>query len=113
MSHRIKQVEKLIREELGGILLKEFEFPADSFFSIVRVKVSNDLKHATAWIDVIPVEKRNKVLNFLKKNIFDIQKFLNKKLKMKFVPKVKFAVDKTPDNVEKVYNLLQKVHDEK
>jgi ribosome-binding factor A len=111
-SRRIAQVQDLIANELGAILLKELEFPPGSFPNILRVKVAADLKNATVWLGVFPPEKRAEVLQVINANIGQIQRLLNKRLVMKFVPRLLFKIDTTSDQVARISELVSKIKSE-
>ena len=109
MSRRIEQVQDVIQKELGSILAREIEFPVGSFPNILRVKVSADLRQATVWLGVVPPAARSQVLETLNANSGEIQKILNKRLTMKFVPRLSFKIDKSIDKVIRVNELVDKI----
>lgn len=93
-SRRQEQVNSLLQKELGEILQTELEFPVGTLLTISRVEVSSSLEHADVFVTVLPDEQTEKILELLQKNIYRLQKILDKKLFLKFVPKVRFFVDK-------------------
>ncbi|MFC1618239.1 30S ribosome-binding factor RbfA [Patescibacteria group bacterium] len=107
MSRRTEQVQDLIQQELGKILIREIEFPVGAFPNILRVSVSPDLRNATVWVGVVPPKMRGKVLKTIERNIGRIQSLLNKRLYMKFVPQLRFEIDSTIDKVDRVARLLE------
>lgn len=112
MSRRTEQVQDVIQKELGAILSRDIEFPTGSFPNIVKVKVAADLKNATVWLGVIPSEARSRVLKTVEANIGSIQKTLNKRLTMKFVPRLLFKIDTSIDKVVRVNELVDKIQAE-
>jgi len=112
-SRRIKQVNELIRHELAEIINKEIEFPESCLITIEKVETSGDLEKVKIWISVLPIEYRGKVLNLLKKNIYHLQKILDNKLVMKFVPKIHFCLDRSEEEAERVNVLLDKIKKER
>lgn len=112
MSRRVIQVQDLIQKELGKILARDVEFEPGIFPNILRVDVSPDLKNATVYMGVVPPTARKDVIKTINKQIGDIQGTLNKLLYMKFVPRLTFKIDTTIDNVDKVNQLLKKIHTE-
>lgn len=112
MKRRVIQIQDLIARELAGVFTREVEFPLGAFPSIIKVKVSEDLRHALVWIGVVPPEKRPDVLECLNKNIYHIQAFLNKRLTMKFPPRLLFKIDTTSDKVQRIEELVEKIHKE-
>jgi len=110
VSRRLKQVADLIARELEPILLREVEFPPGAFPNIIKVEVAADLKNATVWLGVVPPEKREEVLAVINKNIGEVQRTLNKRLTMKFTPRLSFKVDTTSDKVARVQELVEEIH---
>lgn len=111
MPHRLEKINQLLKKEIGQILLKELDF-ADVLVTITTVETSVDLKQAKIMISVLPFEKSQKVLEILNRQIFDFQQILNKKLKMKSVPKIYFKIDEGGKQQAKIIELLNKIGNE-
>ena len=109
MSNRIQRVNSLIKNELSYIFLKEIEFPKKSLVTITRVETSVDLSQTRVYISVMPVEEKDKVFDILKKRIYDIQQKLNRKLKMRPVPKIKFQNEEKTKNAARIEELLEEI----
>lgn len=110
-SFRIKKVNKLILELMSQILQTECQFPANSLVTILGVETSKDLLYSKITMSVFPAEKRQIVLDYLNKNIYELQQFLNKKLDMHPVPKIRFALDITEEEATKIEKLLKKLEE--
>lgn len=82
----------LLRDELGKIIDREIEFPEGSLVTITRVHTSSDLRYATVFLSVMNADENN-ILEIIAKNIYTIQQDLNRKLRMRPVPKIRFAID--------------------
>lgn len=108
MSERIKRINELIKHEIGQIILKEINL-ASVFITITTVDTSADLRRSKIKFIVYPKEATEKALNILEKNIYHIQQALNKRLKIKFVPKIKFEQDKAEAAAQRLEKLLQKI----
>lgn len=111
-SFRIKKINKLILELMGRILQIECQFPANSLVTILGVETSKDLLYSKITVSVFPAEKRQNALDYLNKNIYELQQFLNKKLDMRPVPKIRFALDATEEEAAKIEKLLEKLKKE-
>lgn len=112
MKRRVIQIQDAVARELAVIFTREVEFPLGAFPSIVKVKVSADLRHALVWVGVVPPEKRQAILECLNKNIYDIQAFLNRRLTMKFPPRLLFKIDTTSDKVRRIEELVDQIKKE-
>lgn len=109
MTRRIQRVNQLIKEELGKIISREIVFPGGTLVTITNVTTSNNLEHARIKISVMPEKERKKVIEILQKNIYHLQRLLDKRLVMRYVPQIKFEIDKTQEKVERIEKLLEKI----
>jgi ribosome-binding factor A len=98
---RSQRVEKLIREELSKILVREFEFP-NALVTITEVQVDKKLEHAKTMVSVIPSAAEESVLHTLNKSIGMIQRMLLKKINIKPMPRISFALDRGMENAARV-----------
>ena len=110
-KNRIPQVNELFKKELGSIILKEIEFPKDTLVTITRVQTSSNLIQAKIYISVIPESQISKVLQILNNQIFNLQQIINKRLKMRPIPKIKFIEEKETRKAEKIEKLLEEIKD--
>lgn len=108
MKTRIAKVNELIKQEVGKIMLEDLNFPASSLVTVIAAKVSVDLRYADVFISVYPINAREDVLKTLDENIYDMQQVINKKLSMRPVPKIRFKVDESAKNVERIESLIRK-----
>ncbi len=112
MSRRTDRVENLIKEEISLIFLHKLHDPEYGFLTITRVKVSADLKIAKIYISILEKDKREEIL----KKVVDKTKFIRSELasriRIKFVPELKFFLDDTLDYVEKIDSLIKKIHEQ-
>lgn len=109
-SRRQEQVNSLIQKELGAILLSELELPLGSLLTISRVEVSSSLEHADIFITVLPDGQTERVLALVQKNVYHLQKLLDKKLVLKFVPKIRFQLDEGLQAANEVNEILNKLN---
>ena len=111
MSHRIDKVENLIKEEISLIFLHKLQDPAFGFLTITNVKVSPDLRIAKIYISVFEKEKREIVLEKIKAKYRFYKIGTCSRIRIKFVPELKFFIDDTLDYVEKIEGLIKKIHE--
>jgi len=109
LSRRIPRVNQLIKKELGQLLLKEFSFPGNVLVTITRVETSVDLSQARVYISVIPKDKVQNVLEILEKLIYYLQQKLNKRLKMRPIPRIRFVEEKKTSEAERIEELLEEI----
>ena len=109
MSHRIAQINELVKHEVNNLLLTEIDLPKGCLATIISVEISSDLRHAKIWVSVIPNQFTGKVLDILNKNIGHLQFLLNKKLSIKPLPRINFAIDDTEKKAAEIEKLLDEI----
>lgn len=109
MSHRLAQVNELIRHEVSTLLLTEFEFPKNCLVTITRVETTPDLRQAKILLSVIPGIYTGKILEKLKGQAGHIQFLLNKKLALKPLPRISFKIDQTEQKAAEIEELLDRI----
>ena len=112
MGNRIQRVNSLIKSELSKIFLREFDFPNDILVTITRVETSVDLNQARVYISVMPAEQIDRVFEILNKGIYDIQQKLNKRLRMRPIPKIKFEREEKTKEAGRIEELLEEIKNE-
>jgi ribosome-binding factor A len=115
MSHRIDKVEHLIKEEISLIFLyklqDKFQISSFGLITITSVKVSPDLKIAKIYLSVLEKDRREAALEKIKSVSGYIRTELASRIRIKFVPELKFFIDDTLDYVEKIEGLIKKIHE--
>jgi ribosome-binding factor A len=109
MTRRIQQINQLIQKELSQIILREIDFPLGVLVTLTRVETSIDLNQARAYISVVPEKQRESVLRVLNQRIYDLHQELNKRLKMKIVPKIKFIEEKETAKAGRIEEILEEL----
>jgi len=109
-SHRVDKVERLIKEEVSLIFLEKLQDPEYGFLTITNVKVSPDLRIAKVYLSVLEKEKRELILDRLQPKIGFIRSELAHRIRIKFIPELKFFLDDTLDYVEKIDEIIEKIH---
>jgi ribosome-binding factor A len=111
---RIDQVNELLKQEIAKIFLEQVEFNPDVMVTVMSADTSDNLETANIWISVFPENKSKDNLNYLNEIIGDIQRSLNRKLAMRFVPRIAFKIDKSEDyasSIDKVFKKIEKNED--
>ena len=92
--------------------MKELSLPKSILVTVTEVETSRDLRQSKVFISVFPEKETKRVLRTLEKGIYDIQQILNKRLKIKFVPKIKFFEDKKLKETQKIDEILNRIEEE-
>lgn len=106
---RIQRVNQLVKKELGQIILREFDFPKNVLVTITRVETSSNLIHTRIYVSVLPEEQASQVLQILNGRIYEIQQLLNKRLRMRPIPKIQFIEEKITREAGRIEELLEKI----
>jgi ribosome-binding factor A len=100
-ERRLAKLNIFLKEELASILSRESEIMEESFVTVTRVEVSRRLLHASVYLSILDTEPE-RILENLNKNAYHIQQILNKRLRMRPVPKISFLIDAQELRREKV-----------
>jgi ribosome-binding factor A len=111
MTLRTEKVSSLLKKEVAELMLT-LELPA--MVTVSKAEVSPDLKYAKVLITILPSDEKTekKVLEALHHATFEIQQTLNKKLSMKFVPRISFAVDYSQEYASHINKLIKETHED-
>ena len=112
MTLRQEKVNTLIKEELGPIINREVEFPQGCLVTIAGTDVSADLKRAKIFISVLPDKYRGSALEILRKKTKHIRGSLNKRIEIRFSPKLEWIIDTTEEHASGIEILLDKIKEE-
>ena len=107
-TKRLEQVAELILRETSAIIRREIDF-REVIVTFSRVQTSKDLHYADVYFSVFPDEAAHTVLNEINKKIADIQRLLNKRLRMRPVPKIRFHIDEMEREAAKINELLKRI----
>ena len=109
MNARIPRVNELIKKEVGNIVLREVELPENTLTTVTRAEATPNLQQARIYISVVPEDRLKEVLKILNYSIFDIQQTLNKKLRMRPVPRIEWVAETKTAQAEKIEILLEEI----
>ena len=113
MNPRIPKINQLLQEELGAILLRELELPDGVLVTVTRVDASGNLQEAKVYISVMPEARLEDVFVVLNRNIYAVQQMLNKRLKMRPVPRIKRTIETKTSEAQRIEELLEKTREER
>lgn len=109
MSRRIQRVNQLIKQEISKLILREIEGPKDTLITVTRVSSTPDLRESKVFISIIPEENKNKTFLSLNRKIYQLQQKINKRLKMKIVPKIVFVEEKMTASAARIEEILEEL----
>lgn len=106
-EERAEKLSAAVQRDVNEILLREFNFKPGVFITISRVDTSVDLRYTYLFLSIFPEKETQYVLKSLEKEIYKIQGLLNKKLRMRPLPKIVFKLDTSEIEAEKIEKLLK------
>jgi len=112
MSNRIEKVNSLLEHEIGKIILHDFAFSPEILVTLTRVDVTANLIEARVYISVFPEDKAEPIIRALNKSVYDIQYKINRTLRMRPIPKIKFVKETEISKAARIEELLEKAKDE-
>jgi ribosome-binding factor A len=113
MSERIEKINQLLKQHLSEIINKELTVKNGVFISIPKAECGKDLRQAKIFLSVYPDKENNYALKTLQKEAYKIQGLLNKKLKMKPLPKISFVIDNKQEEIEEIEKVFKQIEEER
>jgi ribosome-binding factor A len=113
MSIRTERVASLIKTEIGTILTREYNDPSFGFITVTDVKMTPDLRLAKVAFSIFGNEElKGKTMRMLEDEKSHIRGLVGSRLRLKFTPALQFYRDDTLDTVDRINQLIRKIHDE-
>jgi len=111
MSNRVEKVNSLLEHEIGKILLRDFAFSPEILVTLTRVDCSSNLIEAKVYVSVFPEAKADSILNALEKSVYGIQYKINRTLRTRPIPKIRFVKETAISKAGKIEELLYKTRE--
>ncbi len=107
---RLLRVGEQVRHILSSILARDEvhdEVLAKHVVSVTEVRMSPDLRHATAFVKPLLGKDEEVVLKALRTNTAYFQREVAARVKLKYAPKIKFLADESFDEGSHIEKLLR------
>jgi len=104
MHNRIDKINELIRENLSLII---HDFISDNFVSISSVDTSKDFSYSD--VSIMVLNDNFSVIDTLNKKSFKIQSMIAQKIQLRKTPKIRFHLDRSEAEAEKIDNLIKEI----
>ena len=111
MTHRIEQINQLIRREISELLQRQVKDPRlSTFVAITEVATSPDLKYAKIFISHLGSETENReILRTLTAASGFLRNELSRRLKLRRIPQLRFQWDNSIEHGNHILNLIEQV----
>ena len=112
MSTRTDRVSDLIKDEISRLLLREVRDPRVGFVTITGASVSPDLKNVRVFVSILgepqarqaSIKALNSAAGFFRHTLF-------KNLRLRFAPAVRFELDESLDQGDRIERVLRQIHE--
>jgi ribosome-binding factor A len=109
MKHRIERVCKLLRRELGNLILKDLRFHAP-LVSISSVEATPDFRHAYVYVTTLgDNQQREEALRVLASHRPYLQRAISKRITLKNTPHLHFRSDKSIERGIRITKLMDEL----
>ena len=114
MSHRIEQINSLIRQEISELLQRQVKDPRlESFIAVTGVSTSPDLKYAKVFVSSMDsVEEKQKTLTALASASGFLRRELSRHLRLRRIPELSFHWDDSIERGDHIMQLIDQVNAE-
>jgi ribosome-binding factor A len=107
---RSDRVGDLLVELIAELLRKEIRDPRLAAVTITAAKVTKDLRHARIYFSLLASrEGKREALAGLGSATGFMRSKISKQLNLRFVPTLEFFYDETPDEAQRIEDLLKQV----
>jgi len=112
VSTRTDRVSDLIKDEISRLLLREVRDPRVGFVTITGAAVSPDLKNVRVFVSILgEPEARQASIKALNSAAGFFRRTLFKNLRLRFAPAVRFQLDESLDQGDRIERVLRQIHE--
>ncbi len=104
---RSRRVAELIKEEIGRLLIREFQDSSTGLVTVTRVEMPPDLRTAHVYVSVFGTENPQAIFDRLDRSKGHYRKTLASRVKLKYNPELFFVLDPGPEHEEKIDRLIE------
>lgn len=102
-----EQIKHVLAESLArGHFYDPLLMDHAATITVTEVRVSPDLKHATAYCISLGGQLMDQLLPALNEEAFNFQKEINRQTQLKFTPKLQFRKDETFDKAQRLEGII-------
>ena len=114
MSRRVERINGLLRQEISQLLAREIKDPRlGGVISITQVQTASDLRSARVLVSVMgDRETRETALDGIQSAAAFLRRELRDRLKLRYVPFLKFALDDSMENADALLRLMDRLRAE-
>ena len=111
MEKRIQRVEKLLKQLISELIKENIDEDL-GLITVTDVIVTGDIQSAKVYLSLINQLNKEVVLKALEVKRQEFQRFLGRKLRMRYTPKLFFIIDEKDIDINHVEKLLEEIKDD-
>ena len=112
-SVRVEKIQELIKQETSEIIMRELKDPRIGLVTVTEVDVSSDLRNAKLYVSILGSDKQiEETWKGLNSSLGFIRRELAHRIRLKFIPDIKFLMDTSLEYSAHIQELLIKVQKE-
>ncbi len=114
MTERIERINSLIKQEIGFILQHDLKNSKLGFVTVLRADISKDLKSGRIFVSIMGnADTKHETIDILNKSAGYIQKILGSRVRLRYMPKLKFIYDDIIDHSIHIQEVLDRINKDK
>ena len=114
VQFRRERLGDQLRVEIADLIQKEVRDPRVGFVTVTEVRMSPDLKHARVYVSILGDEEQTaESLDVLERSRGFLKSQIGHRLKLRYVPQLRFVLDETLDESARIESLLKETYGEK
>ena len=103
---RLESINEILKAELSRVIDRELDFPDGALVTITRVDTSDDKQHARVFFSLLGNTSETIILGMFQERVPFIQKLINKRLRVRPIPRIRFVVDEDEKKRETIERIL-------
>jgi len=109
-TRRTLRVGELVKREIADILCRDIKDPKIGFVTVSSVEVTKDLRMAIVGVSVLGDEEhRQEAVRSLNSAAGFIQKELSGRIRLRYMPKLLFRLDRSVDDLIHISQVLDEI----
>lgn len=103
-------MNKYLQRVMGQIIHEKADVPADVLVTVSRVETTPNLASAEVFLYIYPVAAAESVAKHLRRQLYELQGFLNRIIDTRVVPRIRFTVDYGADHAATIEDRLRELN---
>ncbi len=111
MSERLRRVNSLLQQEVGLIINRDLQNSKMQFVTVLRADISCDLRSGRIFVSILCKDKKDidEIVEYLNQSAGYVQKLLGKRVRLRYMPKLRFIYDDIIEHRIRVQKVLDKI----